>query len=116
MAREALFNKWRPNSFQEVSGHVPVVQTLRNSIESGKISHSYMFAGPRGTGKTTLARILSKAVNCEAFTEGDVCNSCNSCLSHDAVNAIDLIEIDSGTHGGVAVSYTHLTLPTNREV
>ena len=101
MAREALFNKWRPSSFQEVSGHVPVVQTLRNSIESGKISHSYMFAGPRGTGKTTLARILSKAVNCEAFTEGDVCNSCNSCLSHDASNAIDLIEIDSGTHGGV---------------
>ena len=101
MAREALFNKWRPSSFQEVSGHAPVVQTLRNSIESGKISHSYMFAGPRGTGKTTLARILSKAVNCETFTEGDVCNSCNSCLSHDASNAIDLIEIDSGTHGGV---------------
>ena len=95
MAREALFNKWRPSSFKEVSGHVPVVQTLRNSIESGKISHSYMFAGPRGTGKTTLARILSKAVNCEAFKEGDVCNQCSSCRRHDDGHAFDLIEMES---------------------
>jgi DNA polymerase-3 subunit gamma/tau len=100
MAQEVLYRKWRPNRFSEVFGHDAVVQTLRNAIKSDRISHAYMFSGPRGTGKTTLARILSKAVNCESTVDGDVCDQCSSCVAHDTGRAIDLIEIDSADGSG----------------
>ncbi len=99
MAQEVLYRKWRPNRFSEVFGHDAVVETLKNAIKSDRISNAYMFSGPRGTGKTTLARILSKVVNCESTVNGDTCDQCASCLAHDSGRAVDLIEIDSANGG-----------------
>lgn len=100
MAQEVLYRKWRPNRFSEVFGHDAIVETLKNAVKSDRISHAYMFSGPRGTGKTTLARVLSKAVNCESMADGDACGDCSSCVAHDTGRAIDLIEIDSAAGHG----------------
>src|SRR5258706_3572213 len=96
-----LYRKYRPQNFSEIIGQEHIVQTLTNSINSGAISHAYLFSGPRGSGKTTMARIFAKAVNCEAKSGAKPCNKCNSCLEIMASKSMDLIEIDAASHTGV---------------
>ena len=98
-----LYRKYRPKSFSEVIGQEHVVQTLTNAIASGIISHAYLFTGPRGSGKTTFARLLAKALNCEnrKDKEFEPCNKCNSCLEIMNNRSMDLIEIDAASHRGI---------------
>ncbi|MDP1538555.1 MAG: DNA polymerase III subunit gamma/tau, partial [bacterium] len=98
-----LYRKHRPQIFAEVIGQEHVVKTLTNAISSGIISHAYLFAGPRGSGKTTLARLLAKSLNCQNRKEGqsEPCNKCNSCLEIMGNRSLDLIEIDAASHRGI---------------
>ena len=97
-----LYRKYRPQKFAEVVGQEHVVQTLTNSIKGNNISHAYLFSGPRGSGKTTIARLFAKAINCEKPTDGfEPCNKCSSCLEIMAGNSMDLVEIDAASHTGV---------------
>ncbi len=96
-----LYGKWRPRGFEEVVGQDHVVETLRNALATDKVAHAYLFAGPRGTGKTTTARILAKAVNCTTLAEGEPCNGCAPCDAIDRGAALDLIEMDAASNRGI---------------
>ena len=98
-----LYRKYRPKTFAEIVGQEYTVKILTNAVASGMISHAYLFAGPRGTGKTTLGRLLAKSVNCQNRKEGEYepCNECESCQEINQGNSIDLIEIDAASNSGV---------------
>lgn len=101
MSNLVLYRKYRPKNFSDIIGQEHVVKTLKNAIKSDNVSHAYLFTGPRGTGKTTMARLLAKAVNCEDDSSAEPCNKCDACRSIIEGKAVDLIEIDAASHRGI---------------
>ena len=101
MEYQALYRKYRPKTFDDVKGQDVIVRTLRNQVRSGRIGHAYLFCGSRGTGKTTCAKILGKAVNCAHPVDGNPCGECESCRSIDEGNSMNLIEMDAASRNGV---------------
>ena len=98
---KSLYRKWRPRTFTEVYGQEHITKVLQNQILNKKVSHAYLFCGSRGTGKTTCAKILAKAVNCENPVNGSPCNECETCMGIESGGIIDVIEIDAASNNGV---------------
>jgi len=99
--RPALYRRWRPQTFAAIVGQQHVTRTLRNAIASGQVAHAYLLAGPRGTGKTSVARLIAKAVNCPRAKDGEPCDTCPSCVSIREGRFLDLIEIDAASNRGI---------------
>ena len=98
---QALYRKYRPQTFDDVIGQMAVTQTLKTQLQSGRLSHAYLFTGSRGTGKTSCAKILAKAVNCLNPQDGNPCNCCEACKSIDSGACMDVLEIDAASNNGV---------------
>ncbi len=101
MPHQALYRKWRPQRFSDVVGQPYTVQTLKNAIARGEVAHAYLFAGPRGTGKTSVARIFAKAMNCLQVRDGEPCNECPPCQAIGQGNHLDVLEIDGASNRGI---------------
>ena len=101
MAYRALYREWRPKDFSHVVGQAPIIGTLRNQVVTNRIAHAYLFCGSRGTGKTSTAKILAKAINCLQPENGDPCGKCENCLRADNEETLDVIEIDAASNNGV---------------
>ena len=98
---QALYRKWRPKTFSDVVGQEHITSTLQKQVAEGRLSHAYLFTGTRGTGKTTCAKILAKAVNCEHPVNGNPCNTCPSCLGIESGSFLDVVEMDAASNNGV---------------
>ena len=101
MTFQVFYRKWRPQTLAEVVGQEPVTRTLLNALSSGRVSHAYLFCGPRGTGKTSTGRILAKAVNCLTNGKGEPCNTCEICQATTEGRALDVVEIDAASNRGI---------------
>ena len=101
MSYTALYRKWRPTSFEEVRGQDHIVKTLKNQINSGRIGHAYLFCGTRGTGKTSIAKIFARAVNCERPVDGSPCGECSMCRQIAEGASLNVVEIDAASNNGV---------------
>ena len=101
MAYQALYRKWRPQTFDDMVGQSAVTHTLKNAISNHKTSHAYLFTGPRGTGKTSAAKVFAKAINCPNQTNGEPCNECEICKGITNGTIGDVIEIDAASNNGV---------------
>ena len=98
---QALYRKWRPRTFDDVVGQGHITDTLKRQVAAGRLSHAYLFTGTRGTGKTTCAKILARAVNCEHPVDGNPCNQCPSCLGIENGSILDVLELDAASNSGV---------------
>src|SRR5690242_11400315 len=98
MSYQVIARKWRPQRFDDVVGQLAVTRTLRNAITSGRLAHAFVFAGPRGVGKTTSARILARALNCVNGPTAEPCGACDACVEIAEGRDIDVLEIDAATH------------------
>lgn len=101
MAYLALYRAWRPRTFDEVVGQESIVRALKNAVADNKVAHAYLFSGPRGTGKTSMAKIIARALNCEQPVAGEPCNKCSSCNDINQGNFMDVIEIDAASNRGI---------------
>jgi DNA polymerase-3 subunit gamma/tau len=101
MTSQAFYRKWRPQTLAEIVGQEQVTKTLSNALSSGRVSHAYLFYGPRGTGKTSTGRILAKALNCLSDGKGEPCNSCDMCQAITEGRALDVIEVDAASNRGI---------------
>jgi DNA polymerase-3 subunit gamma/tau len=101
MTSQALYNRWRSQTFDDVLGQEHITGTLKNQIRAGRIGHAYLFTGLRGTGKTSMARIMAKAVNCVGDTDSPPCNVCHMCTTITEGRCLDLMEIDAASNRGI---------------
>ena len=101
MAYQALYRRWRPQTFESVVGQTATVKTLRHQIETGQIAHAYLFCGCRGTGKTTMAKLMSRAINCLNPNHGDPCGKCEVCRAIQTESTMDVLELDAASNNSV---------------
>src|SRR6186997_3637700 len=101
MSYQVIARKWRPQRFDDVVGQQAVTRTLKNALSSGRLAHAFVFAGPRGSGKTTTARILAKALNCVKGPTAEPCGVCEACVEIAQGRDIDVLEIDAASHTGI---------------